>query len=269
MHAQIVVSPSDTDYLDQLIPFIREYSNGNRTSQLLQSLSKFAVDKEGEIETVCNTNHQGFVSSVNQLLQVREGTVNLTSDILNLNQEIQDSTEKLAETKKALVESRGVRQNIDEASRALQDCLEVLQLSNRAQNLLNEKKYYAALRALDELQNVHLREVTQYKLAAMIQRSVPHSQVKIAEDVTKDVQDWLFRIREASQFLGELAFYHTDLRKSRQKERIEKEPYLEKFKLNSAIELVSDELEEYDLLQNDNVALNSNRCSRRYISIVH
>ncbi|KAE8145547.1 exocyst complex subunit Sec15-like-domain-containing protein [Aspergillus avenaceus] len=248
---QIIISPSDTDYLDQLIPSIKEYSVGNRTSQLLQSLSNFAGDKEAEIETICNTNHQEFVSSVNQLLRIREGTVSLTSEILDLNQSIQASTERLAEQKKALVESRSHRQNIDETSHAIQDCLEVLRLANQVHDLLAKKNHYAALRALDELQNVHLKGVTNYKIADMIQRSVPATQKAIAEAVMSDLNTWLYRIREMSQYLGEIALYHTDLRKTRQKQRAEKMPYLGQVKLNSAIELVSDEHEEYDLLQNE------------------
>lgn len=202
---------------------------------------------------MCNTNHQEFVASVNQLLRVRESTVSLTSEILSLNQSIQASTERLAEQKKALVESRGHRQNIDDTSQALQDCLEVLRLANQVHELLARKSYYAALRALDELQTVHLRGVTQYKIAEMIQRSVPTTQKAIAEAVMTDLNTWLYRIREMSQYLGEIAFYHTDLRKSRQKERAEKVPYLNQFKLNSAIELVSDEHEEFDLLQNEDL----------------
>lgn len=248
---QIIISPSDTDYLDQLIPSIREYSYGNRTSQLLQSLSKFASDKEAEIEGICNSNHQEFVTSVNQLLRIREGTVSLTAEILDLNQSIQASTERLADQKKSLVESRSHRQNIDETFRAVQDCLEVLRLANQVHDLLAKKNHYAALRALDELQNVHLKGVTQYKIAEMIQRSVPSTQRAIAEAVMSDLNTWLYRIREMSQYLGEIALYHTDLRKTRRKERAEKIPYLGHFKLNSAIELVSDEHEEYDLLQND------------------
>ncbi|KKZ60070.1 hypothetical protein EMCG_05163 [[Emmonsia] crescens] len=250
---QIVISPSDTDYLDQLIPSIREYSHGNRTSQLLQALSKFASDRESDIEKNCNSNHQEFVASVNQLLRVREGTVSLTSEILDLNQSIQASTERLAEQKRALVESRSHRQNIDETSRALQDCLEVLRLVNQVNDLLAKKSHYAALRALDELQNVHLRGVTQYKIAEMIQRSVPATQKAIAEAVMADLNTWLYRIREMSQYLGEIALYHTDLRKTRQKERAELNPYFRQFRLNSAIELVSDEHEEFDLLQNDDL----------------
>jgi exocyst complex component 6 len=251
--AQIVLSPSDTDYLDQLIPSIREYSYGNKTSQLLQSLSEFAGDREREIERMCNASHQEFVTSVNQLLRIREGTVNLTTEILSLNQSIQSSTERLVDQKKALVESRGVRQNINEASHALQDCLEVLRLANQVHDLLAKKSFYAALRALDELQNVHLRGVTQYRIADMIRRSVPATQKTIADAVMNDLNTWLFRIREMSQYLGELSFYHTDLRKQRQQERAERIPYLSHFKLNSAIELVSDEHEEYDALNNEDL----------------
>lgn len=245
--------PGDTDYLDQLIPSIREYNQGNQTSQLLQTLSDFALDRETEIERICSANHQEFVTSVNQLLRIREGTVGLTTEILDLSQSIQSSTENLVEQKKALVDARGVRQNINEASQVLQECLEFLRLANQAHDLLARKKFYAALRAVDELQNVHLRAVTPYKIADMIRRSVPATQQTIADAVMKDLNTWLFRIREMSQYLGELSFYHVDLRKKRQQERAERTPYFSHFKLNSAIELVADENEEYDVLNNEDL----------------
>ena len=179
--------------------------------------------------------------------------MSLTSEILEINQSIQSSTEKLAEQKKALVESRGVRENIDEATQALRDCLEVLRLANQVHDLLGKKNHYSALRALDELQNVHLKEITQYKIAEMIQKSVPTTKKLIAEAVMTDLNTWLFRIRETSQFLGEVAFYHTEQRRTRQKDRAEKFSYLNNFTLNSAIELVSDETEEFDILSNEDV----------------
>lgn len=202
---------------------------------------------------MCNTNHQEFVTSVNQLLRVREGTVNLTSEILSLNQSIQSSTEKLAAQKKALVDSRGVRQNIDETTQALQDCLEVLRLANQVHDLSSKKSHYAALRALDELQNVHLKEITHFKIADMIQKSVPATKKLIAEAVMTDLNTWLYRIRETSQFLGEVAFYHTEQRRTRLKDRAEDFAYPHTLKLNSALELVSDENEEFDILDNEDV----------------
>ncbi|KIW71263.1 hypothetical protein PV04_03446 [Phialophora macrospora] len=250
---QIVTSSSEADTLDQLIPYIKDYSFGNKTAHLLSQLSNLAGERESEIERQCNTNHQEFVKSVNQLLRIREGTVTLTNEILELNQSIQASTERLVDQKKALVESRGVRQNIEDARHALQDCLEVLRLANQVQELRDQKKHYAALRALDELQSVHLQSVTQYQLSELIQKSVPATQKSIAEAVMADLNTWLFRVREMSQYLGELSFYHTDLRKQRLKERSEKNPYLANFKLNSAIELVADEHEEFDLLKSEDL----------------
>ena len=246
-------APFDNEYYNQLLPAVNDAEKGGQGQRLLQCLTLDSANREAEIERICNTNHQGFVSSVSQLLHVREVTIELTSEILVLNQSIQSSTENLIEQKKALVDSRGVRQNIDEATQALCDCLEVLRLANQVHDLLNRKKHYSALRALDELQNVHLKEITQYKIAEMIQKSVPATKRLIADAVMTDLNTWLFRIRETSQFLGEVAFYHTEQRRTRQKSRAEALPDLSDFKLNSAIELVSDETEEFDILDNEDV----------------
>ncbi|KAF2087013.1 exocyst complex subunit Sec15-like protein [Saccharata proteae CBS 121410] len=248
---QIAHSSSDADYIDHLVPVLKDARHADRSGHLIQALNHLSAEREADIERMCNSNHQEFVNSVNQLLRVRGGTVDLTAEILNLNQSIQASTEKLAEQKKALVDSRGVRQNINEATRALNACLDVLRLANQVHDLLAKKNHYAALRALDELQNVHLREVSRYKIAEMIEKSVPATQRLIAEAVMNDLNTWLFRIREASQYMGEVAFYHTDMRRTRHEERIKNDDYLGKFKLNSAIELVADESDEFDILNDD------------------
>jgi hypothetical protein len=223
----------------------------------MQSLSQYAAERETDIEQVGMTKHDEFLSSVNQLQQVREGTMNLTSEILKLNQSIQTSTEKLAAQKQALVDTRAVRQNIAEASEALKESLKILHAVNQAHELIRKKKYYGALKALDDLQNEHLiptiqnKYATQHKLADIIQQSIPSSQKAISEAVMSDLNTWLYRIRETSQFLGEVAFYHTECRRKRQKERVDENEYLQNFKLNSAIELVFDESEEFDVLDND------------------
>jgi hypothetical protein len=248
---QITLTSSDADYMDQLIPVIKDARSSDRVGQLVSALNQLSAQKEAEIETICNSNHQEFVASVNQLQRVRESTVNLTSEILSLSQAIQTSTDKLAQQKKALVDSRSVRENIDETTGALNACLDVLRLANQVHELLAKKRHYAALRALDELRNVHLREVSRYKIAELIEKSVPATQKLISEAVMNDLNTWLFRIREASQYLGEVAFYHTEMRRTRMKQRIETDDHLSKFKLNSAIELVADETDDFDILNNE------------------
>lgn len=253
---QITLSSSDSEYILQLIPVLKEVQRTGKADDLVYALDQLSARKEREIESICNSNHQEFVGSVQQLLTVRDGTVNITGQILDLNKSIQESTGNLAQQKKALVESRSIRQNIDEAAEALDACLEVLRLSNQVHDLLGKKRHYAALKALDELRNVHLREISRYKLAELIEKSVPATQKLIADAVMNDLNTWLYRIREASQYLGEVAFYHTESRRGRLKKRIEEDAIFRKFRLNSAIELVADEMDEFDVLSNEETDMN-------------
>lgn len=248
---------SDNDYLDQLIPILKDAILSNRTSILQQNLSQYASELDSDIENIGLTKHDEFLQSVTQLQNLREGTVALTKEILQLNQSIQESTENLSEKKRALVDTTAIRQNIADASEALKQSLKILHAVNLAHELIRKKQYYGALKALDDLQIEHLipaiqnKYATQLKLAVLIQDSIPSSRKVISEAVMSDLNTWLYRIRETSQFLGEVAFYHTELRRSRQKERIKTNPLLGKFKLNSAIELVFDETEEFNVLDNE------------------
>ncbi len=256
---QIILASSDSDFLDQLIPVLKDAAVSHRANHLVQSLAQYAEDRETDIETIGLTKHEEFLGSVNQLQKVREGTVALTAEILELNQSIQASTEKLAEQKQGLVNTKAVRQNIADASDALKESLGILHAVNNGLDLIRKKKYYGALKSLEDLQNEHLiptiqnKYATQHQLADIIQRSIPASQKSISEAVMTDLNTWLFRIRETSQFLGEVAFYHTNMRRTHHKERIEQNDYLKHFKLNSAIELVFDESEEFDVLDNEEV----------------
>ncbi|TPX09787.1 uncharacterized protein E0L32_008978 [Thyridium curvatum] len=259
--SQIILSSSDSEFLDQLIPVLKDATLSNRTNALVQSLSHYSEEREADIETIGLTKHEEFLGSVNQLQKVREGTVALTAEILELNQSIQASTEKLAEQKQGLVNTRAVRQNIADASDALKESLKILHAVNHAHDLIKKKRYYGALKSLEDLQNEYLvptiqnKYATQHRLADLIQKSIPASQKTISEAVMTDLNTWLFRIRETSQYLGEVAFYHTEMRRTRQRERVEKNDYLKNFKLNSAIELVFDEIEEFDVLDNEELQI--------------
>ncbi|KAI8634923.1 exocyst complex subunit Sec15-like-domain-containing protein [Xylariaceae sp. FL1651] len=254
---QIILSTTDAEFLDQLIPVLKDATSTNRSNTLTQNLSQYADDRETEIERIGLTKHEEFLGSVNQLQNVRERTVALTADILELNQSIQASTEKLAEQKQALVNTRAVRENISDVSEALKESLKILHSVNNAHELIRKKQYYGALKSLDDLQNEFLiptiqnQYATQHRLADLIQKSIPASQKTISEAVMTDLNTWLYRIRETSQFLGEVAFYHTEMRRSRQQERVQNNQFLDHFRLNSAIELVFDESEEFDVLDNE------------------
>ncbi|KAG6109793.1 hypothetical protein E4U13_005664 [Claviceps humidiphila] len=260
--SQIILSSTDSDFLEQLIPVLKDAANSRRTPALIQCLVRYSEDREADIERIGLTKHEEFLDSVSRLQHVRESTVTLTYEILELNQSIQTSTEKLAEQKGALVNTKAIRQNIADASDALKEALKVFHAVNHAHELVRQKKYYSALKSLEDLQNEYLvpilqnRYATQHRLADDIQKSIPGSRKAISEAVMADLNTWLFRVRETSQFLGEVAFYHTEMRRTRQRQRVDKDQFLTNFKLNSSIELVCDESQEFDVLDNEELQVN-------------
>lgn len=255
--SKVILSSSDTDFVDNLIPILKDATIQGRTPVLMQSLKLYSGERNADIERIGLTKHEEFLDSVGTLDQLRVETADLTKEILELYRSIRTSTEKLAEQKGALVNTKAVRQNIADATNALNESLKILGDVNQAHDLVRRKKYYLALKSLDDLQNEHLlpnlqnQYATQHRLADVIHKSVPASEKAISEAVMTDLNTWLFRIRETSQFLGEVAFYHTELRRTRQRNRIEEDDFLNNFKLNSAIELVCDESEEFDVLDNE------------------
>ncbi|KAI9661980.1 MAG: hypothetical protein M1831_002895 [Alyxoria varia] len=249
---QIVVSSSDNDFLDSLIVGMRSCNHAD----LHYGLERLSRDRDGDIEHICTSNHQQFVNSINKLDHGREDCTNLGTEILNLVQSYQDSIDNLAAQKKNLVDSRSLRQNMDESSDALKESLEVLRTANQVHDLVGKQNHYAALRALDELQAIlKARESTRYNIGDLIEKSIPATQKMIAEAVMSDLNTWLYRIRDVSQYIGEVAFFHTETRRTRHKERSVQDPYLGRFKLNSPIELVADETEEIDVLDDEDADL--------------
>lgn len=239
------------------MPVLKEATTSNQISNLMQCLARYSDDLEADIERIGLTKHKEFLDSVGRLQHMREGAISLTSEIVKLNQSIQAATEKLAQQKGALVNTRSIRQNIADAAATLRQSLRTLHAVNHAHNLVRRKRYYSALKSLEDLQHEHLtriiqdRYATQHRLANIIQKSIPTSRKAISEAVMIDLNTWLFQIRETSQFLGEVAFYHTELRRSRQRKRIEDDTFLANFKLNSSIELVCDESDDFNVLDNE------------------
>lgn len=248
---------SDSENLEQLGPIIKTIYETGRQDEFLGQLAAFVGNKETEIEKMCNANYQEFVHAVDQLLKVRQGTVSLKNRIAELDEDIQLSGKKLAHRKKDLYETRRVASNVDDALDNLQQCLKVLKLSNRVTNQIETKKYYSALRTLEELQNVYLKQINQYDFAKHMQDSIPAMQNSVKEAVTSEMKEWLlkcvlpsiqckltFSVRNASRTVGQLALEQMAERQERWRSFSNRDPKLRLKKVNSAIEMVVDEVNE-------------------------
>ncbi|CAG8582591.1 18435_t:CDS:10 [Dentiscutata erythropus] len=246
---------SENENVEQLGPIIKSIYDTERQEAFLEQLATFVRKKEGEIERMCNSNYQEFVHSVDQLLKVRQGTVNLKNKIIDLNYDVQKSGKKVAAKKKELIQTRKIQKNIDEAVDTFQLCLHVLDMANRVNHLVEERKYYSALRVLEELQTVHLRKVIQYDFAKHMHESIPVMQNSVKDAVTKEMKEWLYRVREVTRQVGKIAMEQMSLRQKRWKVKVSQNPDLRSVPVSSPIEIVMNEENEFNIINNDEVLI--------------
>ncbi|CEG77069.1 hypothetical protein RMATCC62417_11872 [Rhizopus microsporus] len=79
----------DTENIEQLGPVIKNIIETGKRTAFLDSLDALIRKKDAEIERMCNIHYQEFVSAVDQLLKVRQGSVELRKKLTDVNQALQ------------------------------------------------------------------------------------------------------------------------------------------------------------------------------------
>ncbi|BGO88526.1 hypothetical protein NBRC10512_003376 [Rhodotorula toruloides] len=249
------LSSSATGDIEALSPILVNIHRSRQQDAYLRALKAFVAEKEKEIEAVCGRNYQDFVGSVSALLRVRQGTVSLKHRVVELNDDVQKSGAGLADKKKALLDARRVGQNIDETIDTLQACLRVLDMASKVQNLIQNAKYFSALRQLEDLQATHLKPVLHYPFATLMISSVPDLRNSIRDAVTRSLKAWMYEARETSRSVGKGALDAMEQRGRRWAARKRKDASLGLAKINGPIELGLSERHEYNVLDNDAVKI--------------
>ncbi|KAI1320721.1 hypothetical protein EDD11_010255 [Mortierella claussenii] len=240
---------NDAENLEHLGPTMKEVYRNSKMKPFLDQLSTFIRRKEMEIEKMCNSNYQEFVQSVDRLLKVRQGTVDLKDKIHTLNTDVQRAGTELTAKKRELIESKRILENIATATETLRTCVHFLDLANRVNVQVENRKYYSALRIVDEIQVVHLRSVIQFEFARHMQDCIPILQHAIKDAVTTEMKEWLFSIRLSQKAMGKVAMDRMAARQQRWRERSNRGLRLKTtHNVNSAVEVAVNEENEVDIL---------------------
>ncbi|KAF9110162.1 hypothetical protein BGX27_006704 [Mortierella sp. AM989] len=247
---------NDAENLEHLGPTMKDVYRNNKMKPFLDQLDKFIRRKEMEIEKMCNSNYQEFVQSVDRLLKVRQGTVDLKDKIHTLNTDVQQAGTELTAKKRELIESKRILENIATATETLRTCIHFLDLANRVNVQVENRKYYSALRIVDEIQVVHLRSVIQFEFARHMQDCIPILQYAIKDAVTTEMKEWLVSIRASQKAMGKLAMDRMSARQQRWRERSTKGVRLKTtHNVNSAVEVAVNEENDMDILDADQAKL--------------
>lgn len=136
---------------------------------------------------------------------------------------------------------------------AVTACLQVLDITNKVYELIRNGQRFAALKSLDDLQNVHLKEVQEFGFAQIINRNVPALTKVVKTDSLSDLDEWIAGLKELSLKVGNAAFEHVETLRDAWQQTQHKHSELGKYKFNSPVELSYRET-DFDYLKNRKVS---------------
>uniref|UniRef100_A0A7N6AUR7 Exocyst complex component n=1 Tax=Anabas testudineus TaxID=64144 RepID=A0A7N6AUR7_ANATE len=208
-HERILREIESTD-TNCIGPTLRSVYDGQEHGLFMEKLDVRIRNHDREIEKMCNHHFQGFVDSITELLKVRGEAQKLKSQVIETNNRLQDDGKELIgsmeELKRCRVQQRNIATTIDK----LTHCLPVLEMYSRLQEQMKAKRYYPALRTLEQLEQTCLPRAGQYRFCSIMAENIPKLRTQIRDTAMTQLRDFLESIRKHSDKIGETAIKQSD-----------------------------------------------------------
>ncbi|XP_066277850.1 exocyst complex component 6B-like isoform X2 [Branchiostoma lanceolatum] len=174
----------------------------------LEKLNTRIRSHDRDIERMCNHHYQGFIDSITELLKVRSEAVKLQSLVTESNAALQESSKELVKKSEELLQCRRIQKNITSATESLSLCLPVLEMYIKLKEQMDQKRYYPALKTLEQLEHTYLPRVSRYRFSKIMADAIPRLRESIKDASMSDLKDFLESIRKHSERIGEHAMSH-------------------------------------------------------------
>ncbi|XP_013172247.1 PREDICTED: exocyst complex component 6 [Papilio xuthus] len=195
------------DYWGPAFRSVYEGEGGHEA--FVQQLDERIKQHDKEIEKLCNFYYQGFIDSIRELLQVRSHAEELHAEISNVDANVKETTDSLCSRAEELIRARRVELNIAATIEKMELCLPLLTTYSKLKTQVDAKRYYPALKTLEQLEHVLLPRVGPYKWCSQISADIPRLRQAIQDASMADLRDFLENIRKLSPQVGVMALKQT------------------------------------------------------------
>ncbi|XP_075390285.1 exocyst complex component 6 isoform X2 [Tenrec ecaudatus] len=186
----------------------------NAHTKFMEKLEACIRTHDKEIEKMCNFHHQGFVDAITELLKVRTDAEKLKVQVTDTNRRFQDAGKEVIVQTEDIIRCRVQQRNITTVVEKLQLCLPVLEMYSKLKEQMSAKRYYSALKTMEQLENVYFPRVSQYRFCQLMIENLPKLRENIKEISMSDLKDFLESIRKHSDKIGETAMKQAQQQKT-------------------------------------------------------
>uniref|UniRef100_A0A3B3UD67 Exocyst complex component n=1 Tax=Poecilia latipinna TaxID=48699 RepID=A0A3B3UD67_9TELE len=177
----------------------------NAHKRFMEKLDARIRNHDREIEKMCNFHHQGFVDAITELLKVRADAEKLMGQVTDTNRRLQDAGRDVTAQTEEVICCRIQQRNMATTVEKLQLCIPGDTGYCYLRDLIPAVEYYAALKTMEQLENVYIPRVSQYRFCQIMAENLPRLREEIKEISMSDLKDFLESIRKHSDKVGETA----------------------------------------------------------------
>ncbi|KAM3835370.1 exocyst complex component 6 isoform 3-T3 [Vipera latastei] len=186
----------------------------NAHQKFMEKLDACIRNHDKEIEKMCNFHHQGFVDAITELLKVRADAEKLKVQVTDTNRRLQEAGKEVLAQTEEVIQSRLQQRNIMTVVEKLQLCLPVLEMYSKLKEQMNVRRYYSALKTMEQLENIYFPRVRQYRFCQIMMGNLPKLREEIKGISMSDLKDFLESIRKHSDKIGEMAMKQAQQQKT-------------------------------------------------------
>ncbi|XP_034286320.1 exocyst complex component 6 isoform X2 [Pantherophis guttatus] len=186
----------------------------NAHQKFMEKLDACIRNHDKEIEKMCNFHHQGFVDAITELLKVRADAEKLKVQVTDTNRRLQEAGKEVLAQTEEVIQSRVQQRNIMTVVEKLQLCLPVLEMYSKLKEQMNVRRYYSALKTMEQLENIYFPRVSQYRFCQIMMGNLPKLREEIKGISMSDLKDFLESIRKHSDKIGEMAMKQAQQQKT-------------------------------------------------------
>jgi len=178
------------------------YDTGD-VHKFARALEQRIAHYDKNILKVCTYHYQGFIDSMNQLKNLQTKCANIKSIAEKIDDNIQDRSKELVKKGSEIVRYRKLQRNANTAIEQITMCLPVLENYAKLQDLMKQKKYYQALKVLEELEHTYGSHINKYRFTQSLAKSMNPIRDEIRKNSYAELRIFLEDVAKIWQRIGE------------------------------------------------------------------
>lgn len=225
-------------YLDSLAPIITEALKANALADFISKLNDYVKEKDEVLNQKSLDSAKDINTCIDTIDQVSDQSHQLSGSLVKVNNVLKQSTLGLIEKKSKLLKAKETERAINETSLVLNLCIQVLEITNKIHDLIKQRRYFSALKLIDELTTIHLPKVNNFSFSVKIYDSVPHLTAMIKDESFDNFCKWLStQIERKIDDIGDRISQNREALQQHWAQMREGSTILMPHRLNSAVEM--------------------------------